>query len=269
MKLSVLPVLCLLTIIYVVGIGWLVLDPVAIGSHGYVAAIVQELSELKVREHNELGDFLAGVFAPLAFFWLGGTVFIQTKELAEQRKELSQTRKAVEATTAMQREQNVDDVIDNHLSGIDEALADLQLVIETEDGFQEDLLRYAVFDGNLSRKVRWRDFRQKVEEFLFKLPRTNRPFDYSSSVEEFQALQLSCKRIAELKEQSSLSTRDMLELEQFGRFAAFVFYLAKERFMDPLVQDVALAETYYDKYLMLDYERILAKVPLRSEENEL
>jgi hypothetical protein len=47
---------------------------------------------LHCRSFNELGDFLAGAFAPLAFLWLIVTVLIQAKELKEQRKELVLTR---------------------------------------------------------------------------------------------------------------------------------------------------------------------------------
>lgn len=45
---------------------------------------------------NEWGDYLAGVFAPLAFIWLVATVWIQSDELKEQRRELSLTRKEFE-----------------------------------------------------------------------------------------------------------------------------------------------------------------------------
>ncbi len=41
---------------------------------------------------NEIGDFLAGAFAPLAFIWLAFAVFIQARELKAQREELSLTR---------------------------------------------------------------------------------------------------------------------------------------------------------------------------------
>lgn len=47
---------------------------------------------------NELGDFLAGVFAPLAFAWLAYAVVIQSKELAAQKEELRLTRKEMELT---------------------------------------------------------------------------------------------------------------------------------------------------------------------------
>lgn len=41
---------------------------------------------------NEMGDFLAGVFAPLAFLWLIAAVFLQKNELAAQRQELKDSR---------------------------------------------------------------------------------------------------------------------------------------------------------------------------------
>ena len=41
---------------------------------------------------SEVGDWLAGIFAPLAFILLGGTVFLQSLELIEQRNELEETR---------------------------------------------------------------------------------------------------------------------------------------------------------------------------------
>ena len=45
---------------------------------------------------SEWGDFLAGVFAPVAFFWLVVTVWIQSDELREQRVELALTRREFE-----------------------------------------------------------------------------------------------------------------------------------------------------------------------------
>lgn len=45
---------------------------------------------------SEWGDFLAGVFAPIAFLWLVAAVWIQSDELREQRVELVLTRKEFE-----------------------------------------------------------------------------------------------------------------------------------------------------------------------------
>jgi hypothetical protein len=50
------------------------------------------MSFLSCRTANELGDALAGSFAPVAFLWLAGAVFIQSKELAAQREELATTQ---------------------------------------------------------------------------------------------------------------------------------------------------------------------------------
>jgi len=44
------------------------------------------------RDANEIGDFLAGVFAPLAFLWLIAAVFLQREELSAQRQELKASR---------------------------------------------------------------------------------------------------------------------------------------------------------------------------------
>ncbi|WP_417798432.1 hypothetical protein [Terasakiella pusilla] len=48
-------------------------------------------------EINELGDFLAGWFSPLAFVWFVGTVFIQKEQLSKQSKEISLNTKALQA----------------------------------------------------------------------------------------------------------------------------------------------------------------------------
>lgn len=45
---------------------------------------------------NELGDYLAGAFAPLAFIWLAAAVLIQSQELKAQRQELRLTRQSVD-----------------------------------------------------------------------------------------------------------------------------------------------------------------------------
>lgn len=47
---------------------------------------------LSCRDSNELGDLLAGAFAPVAFIWLAGAVLIQSKELQAVRNEHEATR---------------------------------------------------------------------------------------------------------------------------------------------------------------------------------
>ncbi len=84
----------------------------------YIAAIgflrgndVWEL--LRASNLNELGDFLAGVFTPLAFGWLVYGYLLQSKELRLQREELALTRKQLGKQTALLQEQVAADYQDS------------------------------------------------------------------------------------------------------------------------------------------------------------
>jgi hypothetical protein len=52
-------------------------------------------SDIAALAPNNLGDFLAGVFAPLAFLWLFVATLLQRQELALQRQELQETREVM------------------------------------------------------------------------------------------------------------------------------------------------------------------------------
>ncbi|MGM5088156.1 hypothetical protein ACD589_15855 [Rhizobium sp. 814_E9_N1_1] len=52
------------------------------------------------------GTYLSGVFAPLAFFWLVATVWIQSRELAQQREELALTRREFEHNREVMKAQS-------------------------------------------------------------------------------------------------------------------------------------------------------------------
>lgn len=60
---------------------------------------------LSCRPLNVLGDFLAGVFAPLALIWLAAAVFIQSRELAAQRQELTLARDEARQTREVLQQQ--------------------------------------------------------------------------------------------------------------------------------------------------------------------
>ncbi len=60
---------------------------------------------LACRSINELGDALAGAFAPVAFIWLAGTVFIQSQELQAQRQELDETQEVMREQIEVARQQ--------------------------------------------------------------------------------------------------------------------------------------------------------------------
>lgn len=84
---------------------------------------------LGCRSVNELGDALAGAFAPVAFLWLAGAVFIQSKELEAQREELNETQEVMReqvdemrASTALLRLQT--EAIQKDQARKDQELAD-------------------------------------------------------------------------------------------------------------------------------------------------
>lgn len=56
-------------------------------------------------ELNTLGDFVAGICAPLAFLWLFVATMVQSQELALQRQELRLTRREFEQNREVAKEQ--------------------------------------------------------------------------------------------------------------------------------------------------------------------
>ncbi len=76
----------------------------------YIVAILslrfnEILELLKTKPLNELGDFLAGFFTPLAFGWLVYGYLLQSRELRLQREELLLTRKQLGKQTELLQEQ--------------------------------------------------------------------------------------------------------------------------------------------------------------------
>ena len=54
---------------------------------------------------NELGDYLAGFFTPVAFLWLVVGYFLQKEEFGLQREELEETRKTLSTQVEVLKEQ--------------------------------------------------------------------------------------------------------------------------------------------------------------------
>ncbi|WP_093359949.1 hypothetical protein [Tropicimonas isoalkanivorans] len=76
-----------------------------------LAAILPPLAlvggiELKSIELNELGDFLAGIFGPLAIFWLVLGFFQQRKELKNSAEALRLQARELSAAADAQKEAN-------------------------------------------------------------------------------------------------------------------------------------------------------------------
>lgn len=55
---------------------------------------------------NEVGDFLAGIFSPLAFIWLVAAVLTQRQELTETRDQFAENQKVVDAQLKTINEQS-------------------------------------------------------------------------------------------------------------------------------------------------------------------
>ncbi|MDO5897897.1 hypothetical protein [Agrobacterium sp. Azo12] len=138
-----------------------------VGFVGY-EAYNQQITGKWVEQNNlnELGDFLAGLFAPLAFFWLIITVLIQGKELALTRQELADNRKVmqeqadatkahkefVEQQTSIMKQQ-ADLAVEAHNKNLQVALYDKRVA------FYSKLRKYADLDiGVLHREATYIDF---------------------------------------------------------------------------------------------------------------
>jgi len=76
----------IITAIYISGISWLLFD---------------RLPQLKTMPLNEIGDFLAGIFGALAFFWLVIGYFMQNQELKNTNDSISLQIKELQSTTAI------------------------------------------------------------------------------------------------------------------------------------------------------------------------
>lgn len=90
-----------LTLIYALFLGVVLLPT----THQCDAAVSFLQKYLSCRSANELGDFLSGAFAPVAFLWLVAAVLIQAQELKAQREELALTRQELADSREVMKEQ--------------------------------------------------------------------------------------------------------------------------------------------------------------------
>ena len=84
----------LVTVAYLIAVGWII-GPIRAWSFATTGHL------------NEVGDFLAGVFSPLALIWLVAAVLTQRQELDETREQFIDNRRVVDAqmkTIASQNE---------------------------------------------------------------------------------------------------------------------------------------------------------------------
>lgn len=124
---------------------------------------------IKCRTSNEIGDFLAGAFAPLAFLWLAGAVLIQSRELRAQKEELSLTRGEMIAMRKVATAQAAEARASKEFIGKQTEIMQRRLELEQLDDLTEEfLVRTLTFETLLNRfeiQISYRYMSGKIENF--------------------------------------------------------------------------------------------------------
>lgn len=127
-----------------------------------------DLQYFSCRTTNELGDFLAGGFAPLAFLWLAGAVFIQARELAEQRKSLDAQLEELELTrNEMKQQRDVLQAQANEAKASTAFISEQTDILKREQLLREQVSADAEIEELLLNIIEWRNDYEEVE-FIFR-----------------------------------------------------------------------------------------------------
>ena len=125
---------------------------------------------LRTGNLNELGDFLAGVFTPLAFFWLVYGYLLQSKELRLQREELALTRKQLDKQTELLQEQVTADHQDSipHLTlRIASPGNDWDWIVENKGGHAKSIELIELLNRKEKRRIAEKNSLARGESFRF------------------------------------------------------------------------------------------------------
>ena len=123
---------------------------------------------------NELGDFLAGFFTPLAFGWLVYGYLLQSRELRLQREELALTREQLGKQTELIQEQVTADYRDSipHLIVRIASVEDWWAwIVENKGGEAKNV---ELWNLDLKQKVDERNSLASNESILVTVPNTYR-----------------------------------------------------------------------------------------------
>lgn len=107
---------------------------------------------------NEVGDFIAGFFSPLAFIWLVAAVLTQRQELTDTRDQFAENQKVVDAQLKTINEQS-QLLRQQHVLAEETAKKTYRLSL-----FQERYKIYADFLAFGERHGRWRDLDEAYVE---------------------------------------------------------------------------------------------------------
>lgn len=144
---------------------------------------------------NEVGDFLAGVFAPIALIWLVAAVLTQRQELNETRSQFEENQKVVDAQLktinsqnallSLQHTQSVEDSKRSYkLSLFDKRFAIYQkfIMFDEDHGIEKDYDESSYFRMiNLSQEAAF-VFDKTIEDWLDDIARDI--YDYIEFVDE-------------------------------------------------------------------------------------
>ena len=129
---------------------------------------------------NELGDFLAGIFTPLAFGWLVYGYLLQSKELRLQREELTLTRKQLGKQTELLQEQVTADHQDSipHLTlRIASPGNDWNWIVENKGGNAKNI---ELLNLSTKQKIDERNSLARGEPFRFTVSTIGRALSYEA-----------------------------------------------------------------------------------------
>ena len=150
----------------------------------YITAIVffrgSDVWELlRAGNLNELGDFLAGSFTPLAFGWLVYGYLLQSRELRLQREELALTREQLGKQTELIREQVTADYHDS-IPHLTLRIASIESwwdwIFENRGGEANNV---ELWNLDLNQKVDERNSLAGNESFVFTVKKTD-PAQYEA-----------------------------------------------------------------------------------------
>lgn len=155
---------------------------------------------LEFYKWNALGDFLAGVFAPLAFIWLVAAVIIQREELKSSRQQFDDSQTVIQ--------EQLDYIRDQSKKADEVALRDYKLAMfEPRIEIYKQLVGFE-FSEDLSTRVLFTKYKQ-IEDIM-----TRSKFFFGADVEEWLAIEKN--RLFKLYTASHI--RDSVLTDEHGHY---------------------------------------------------
>lgn len=171
---------------------------------------------------NELGDLLAGAFAPLAFMWMVITILMQGKELRLQREELSMQREELANSSAqLERQSNVMES--------QQTQEQREVRLNEIEGMLKDFTEMLVSAGILEAKYKSNMFNGRVTAPGFFEHRLTRVHVFNYIVTQFANAKASDLNYEKKRnEQGTYRTNLLMKLNDIVLFGENINRVAKE-----------------------------------------